>query len=115
MKNNNDLKNKLLTYISLRIKHRREELGLTQSELAKSVGLTRTSITNIESAKTQIQIITLLEISNKLKVKLDYFFPQEFLSSKTDTENITIDYTSYFNSDIDEEDEQYISNLIDNI
>lgn len=106
-------KKNLLTYISLRIKHRREELGLTQSELAESVNLTRTSITNIESAKTQIQIVTLLEISLKLKVKLDYFFPQEFLSSKTETE--TIDYTSYFNSDIDEEDEQYISNLIDNI
>lgn len=113
MENNNELKNKLLTYISLRIKNRREELGLTQLELAESVNLTRTSITNIESAKTQIQIVTLLEISIKLEVKLDYFFPQEFLSSKTETE--AIDYTSYFNSDIDEEDEQYISNLIDNI
>lgn len=106
-------KKDLLTYISLRIKHRREELGLTQSELAESVNLTRTSITNIESAKTQIQIVKLLEISIKLKVKLDYFFPQEFLSSKTETE--VINYTSYFNSDIDKEDEQYISNLIDNI
>jgi transcriptional regulator with XRE-family HTH domain len=113
METKNHLKNHLLTYISLRIKNRREEVGLTQLELAESVGLTRTSITNIESGKTQVQLFTLIEISEKLKVKLDYFFLKEFVSDKNEVEKI--DYTPYFNEDIDKDDEKYISDLIDSI
>lgn len=113
METENDFKKHLLAYISLRIKNKREEWGLTQSELAESVGLTRTSITNIESGKTQVQLFTLIEIAEKLKVKLDYFFPKEFISDINEVE--TIDYTPYFNEDVNKDDEKYISDLIDSI
>lgn len=37
-----------------RIEYMREALGLTQEEVAKRVGLTRTSIVNIEAGKQRI-------------------------------------------------------------
>jgi transcriptional regulator with XRE-family HTH domain len=38
----------------VRVEHIRTALGWTQDELAKKVGLTRTSITNIESGRQRI-------------------------------------------------------------
>jgi len=40
--------------IGLRIRSIRETLGVTQSELAERVGLTRTSIVNIEAGRQRI-------------------------------------------------------------
>jgi transcriptional regulator with XRE-family HTH domain len=37
-----------------RIQHVREILGMTQEELAKKVGLTRTSVANIEGGKQRV-------------------------------------------------------------
>lgn len=113
METKDDLKNNIIRYISLRIKEKREQVGLTQGQLAEAIGMTRTSITNIESGKTHVQLVTLVDIAYKLGVKLDYFLPQELLSDKEDKNKI--DYTPFFSEDINKEDVDYISDLIDNI
>jgi len=46
----------------------RESAGLRQDELAERVGLTRTSITNIEKGKQRIQIHTLYAIARALSL-----------------------------------------------
>lgn len=50
------------------VRAKREQAKLTQEELAQEVGLTRTSITNIEQGRQKIQIHTLYEIADALKI-----------------------------------------------
>jgi transcriptional regulator with XRE-family HTH domain len=59
-----------------RIREAREKAHLTQDALAKSVSLTRTSITNIEKGRQQLLVHTLVEISKALKVSPESLLPQ---------------------------------------
>jgi transcriptional regulator with XRE-family HTH domain len=56
------------------IRLRREAAGLTQEELAHRVGLTRTSITNVESGRQKVQVHTLYAIAQALDI-----FPEALL------------------------------------
>lgn len=47
----------------------REESGLTQDQLAQKIGLTRTSITNLEHGRQKIQVHVLYELANALGVE----------------------------------------------
>ena len=62
--------------LGLNIKKAREEkMGLTQEKLAKSIGMSRTSIVNIEQGRHHIQIHTLIDISNKLNTDISELIP----------------------------------------
>lgn len=61
--------------IGRNIRSRREFLELTQDALAQRVGLTRTSITNIERGKQKIQIHTLFRIAEALESHVASFIP----------------------------------------
>lgn len=50
----------------------REELGLSQEELAEKIGITRQSLSLYEKSKRTINIDILLRISKVLKVSADY-------------------------------------------
>lgn len=50
----------------------REELGLSQEELAEKIGITRQSLSLYEKSKRTINIDILLRISRVLKVSADY-------------------------------------------
>ncbi len=67
-----------------RIASRRNELGLTQEQLAKIVGKQRTSITNIEAGRQNLTINTLLVLSAALSLS-----PSELL------EDIQLDGSVY--------------------
>lgn len=110
MEKTENLREYLLSYIGIKIKQRREELGLTQGELAESVHLTRAAIANIESGKTQVQLVTLIEMSAILKCSLGFFLPQEYFINEYNINKI--DYSSYFNTEMDKNDVKYISDLI---
>lgn len=56
-------KRELYGTIGLRIRELRENAGITQDELAGIVGLTRTSITNIEKGIQKLGIDTLYDIA----------------------------------------------------
>jgi transcriptional regulator with XRE-family HTH domain len=53
------------------IRDRRNEKGLTQEQLGEKVGLSRTSITNIEAGKQQMLLHSLRDIAQALGTSLD--------------------------------------------
>jgi len=57
------------------IRTERERAKLTQDELAQRVGLTRTSISNIEGGRQKIQVHTLYAIAEALHVSADTLLP----------------------------------------
>lgn len=53
------------------IKHYRQEAGIKQGDLAKSIGITSTTLSKIEMGKGSIKMDTLKQISEKLKIPLE--------------------------------------------
>jgi transcriptional regulator with XRE-family HTH domain len=60
--------------------------GLTQEDLAKSVKISRTSLTQIESGNRSVDILELSELSKVLRFSLDDFMSEDF----TPNHDITI-------------------------
>ena len=65
----------LYTALGALIRARREREGMTQSELARRVGMTRTSITNIESGRQKVQLHTLYDVAKALNVSPEDLLP----------------------------------------
>jgi transcriptional regulator with XRE-family HTH domain len=59
------------------VRDAREAAALTQGLLAQHVGLTRTSITNIERGRQKIQVHTLYAIAEALNVRVATLLPTE--------------------------------------
>lgn len=57
------------------VRARRESAGMTQSELARRVGMTRTSISNIESGRQRLQIHTLYDVARALDIPPEALLP----------------------------------------
>ena len=60
-----------------KIIYRRKRLGLSQSELAKKLKVTLSGYYKMETEKTKLDIRRLLELSEILKVKINYFLSEE--------------------------------------
>jgi transcriptional regulator with XRE-family HTH domain len=54
---------------------RRKKAGISQENLAKALGLTRTSITNIERGRQPIQLATLYAIADALSIEPTELMP----------------------------------------
>ena len=63
------------------VRARRESAGMTQGELARLVGMTRTSISNIESGRQKLQIHTLYDVARALEIS-----PATLLPTRADPE-----------------------------
>lgn len=63
--------------IGKRVRARRERIPLTQGDLASRIGLTRTSISNIEQGRQKIQIHTLYALAAALDVPATVLLPSE--------------------------------------
>lgn len=61
--------------IGSRVKAKREQADLKQDQLAERVGLTRTSISNIENGRQRIQVHTLFMIAEALNVPVETLLP----------------------------------------
>ena len=70
-----DLGGDLYVALGRLIRTRRERMRLTQGELARRVGMTRTSITNIESGRQKVQLHTLYTIAAALDVSPQALLP----------------------------------------
>lgn len=69
------------------IRKRREALGMTQSALAKSLGLARTSITNIEGGRQPLQVHQLYRMAAVLRAGVTDLLPQvDFVMRERDRE-----------------------------
>ena len=70
--------------VGARIRDERLKRNITQNDLAASVGLTRTSITNIEKGRQKLSLHTLVALASELRVS-----PVQFVISfepKTNSE-----------------------------
>lgn len=63
--------------IGLRVRKERKELGFSQMELAEEVGLTRTSIVNIETGRQRLPIHVLYSVAEALGVSVTCLLPKE--------------------------------------
>lgn len=61
-------------YVGSRVKARRLILGLSQEELAKSIGLTFQQVQKYERGTNRISVSRLVDICGVLKAPVDYFF-----------------------------------------
>lgn len=61
--------------LGARIKVRREEIHMRQAELAESIGLSRTSVTNIERGRQRLFLDQFAEICHVLKVAPSEMIP----------------------------------------
>jgi transcriptional regulator with XRE-family HTH domain len=58
------------------IRKNRRKLNLSQDELARSIGLTRTSLTNIENGRQHPPLHTFYDIAQQLKIEPSALLPQ---------------------------------------
>lgn len=75
--------------IGKRIKEARENLGLTQSELAELVGVTGSAITNYEKETSHPKESVMYRLFEALKVDANYLF-QDVANIPDNTANITL-------------------------
>ncbi|MHB1646590.1 MAG: XRE family transcriptional regulator [bacterium] len=68
--------NRIFEEVGSLIKKKREEIGFSQKELAKSIDMGYTSIERYESGYSKIAIDYLLKIAKILGVDISYFFPE---------------------------------------
>lgn len=61
------------THVGAKVKSRRLMLGLSQEDLAKSIGLTFQQVQKYERGTNRISVSRLADISQALKVTMDYF------------------------------------------
>jgi transcriptional regulator with XRE-family HTH domain len=61
------------THVGIKVKSRRLMLGLSQEELAKSIGLTFQQVQKYERGTNRISVSRLADISRALRVPIDYF------------------------------------------
>jgi transcriptional regulator with XRE-family HTH domain len=67
---------RLYQSIGDKIRELRIGQNYNQTELAKKIGLERTSVTNIETGKQKVTLAALYNISNSLNVSLSDLLPQ---------------------------------------
>lgn len=64
----------LMTQIGEQIKELRKKRGISYTEMAEEIGLSRNGYNNIELAKSNFQFLTLLRILKYHDVSIFYFF-----------------------------------------
>lgn len=86
--------------VGARVRARRKEMSLSQTELAESVGVTFQQIQKYESGANRISSSKLYEISKVLQVSIQYFFdfpeerPESFSVSSSEENVINFLYTA---------------------
>lgn len=68
------MQEEILLQISLKIKERRKELGITVQELANKAEVSKGLISQIENSRTVPSLIVLIDIIKSLEIDLNVFF-----------------------------------------
>jgi transcriptional regulator with XRE-family HTH domain len=66
----------LYEVVGRRLREARREMRLTQGALAESVGLSRTSLTNIEKGRQKILVHTLFALATALQIPASELLPE---------------------------------------
>ena len=64
--------------IGLKIKERRQQLGITQQHIANVLEVNLSHISNIECGRTNPSLTALVKIANILECSVDYFISGEY-------------------------------------
>lgn len=79
--------------IAIKLKHRRNQLKLTQRQAAKLSGIRNTSIHEYENNQTPISAVNLYRLSKAYKVSTDYFYKKLYdYKDNNDKPEIEVDY-----------------------
>lgn len=91
-----ELEKEFYRLLGLRIKEAREthKPTITQECLAENIGMSRTSVVNIEQGRHHIQVHTLVEISKQLEVLLQDLIPELIGNKVSETAILTNSYVS---------------------
>ena len=88
-------------HLGVKLKLRRLALGLTQTKVAKAINVTFQQIQKYEKGINGVSSIRLLQLSNYLKVPINYFFDnyREYLinSDKVAEGHMTLNYNFLVN------------------
>ena len=96
-------------HLGNKLKMRRLALGLTQTKVAKAINVTFQQIQKYEKGTNGVSSIRLLQLSNYLKVSIDYFFEDfgQYLNNLTSTSekdlNINYNFLSKIYSELSPE------------
>ncbi len=82
----------IYVYVGQAVREHRDRCGFAQQELADAVGLTRTSITNLEQGRQQTPLHVLCRVADHLGVALKDLLPD------------TQDHTHHRGADLGQED-----------
>jgi len=88
-------------------KYREKRLGITQEALGKIVGLSRTSIANIESGRQRVQVHMLSQIAQALSVEPSRLIPEFLPDYRQLPENVS--------SKLRPEEMQIVASILDTI
>ncbi|CAA7624946.1 helix-turn-helix domain-containing protein [Magnetospirillum sp. SS-4] len=61
-------------YVGDRLRHRRQQLGMTQTELGRAIGLTLQQVQKYERGVNRVSCSRLFDLSKALHVSVSYFF-----------------------------------------
>ena len=98
--NNNQIKENLKLHVALKIKYKRLERKLTQTELSNKLNVSRTTVTNIEMGSNWTTLSMLVDLSIALDVTIGFFLPD--VKSTIKSEEKQVDYLKYISEDISE-------------
>lgn len=94
--------NPFYKHIGLTLRAARESVGMTQGELANVVGLSRTSLTNIELGRQRILVDQLAELASALHVPVSALIPERTVETISDEESKKLEslpaVTNFLNS-----------------
>ena len=107
-------------HLGNKLKLRRLALGLTQTKVAKAINVTFQQIQKYEKGINGVSSTRLLQLSNYLKVPINYFFDNfaEYLnkSNKNDVDSISVNYSFLVNiySDLTPDQKNKLKKLMAN-
>ena len=82
--------NPQLAEMGAKIVARREELGMTATELAIYVGITSAALSRIENGQSEAKVTTLIKIADTLRVPLSYFQPGDVSTNSIPREMLAL-------------------------
>lgn len=90
--------------IGLKIKERRQAVGITQEHIANELDVNPSHISNIECGRANPSLTVLIKIANILKCSVDYFISGEYTykmdkDSEKTLDNKIMDKLKYCDSD----------------
>lgn len=90
--------------IGLKIKERRQELGITQEHIANMLDVNPSHVSNIECGRANPSLTALIKIANTLQCSVDYFIGGEYTynvdkSKEKSLDNMIMDKLKYCNTD----------------